>query len=117
MELTAKFQHLLSIKNKWKWGKTEDDNFNLIKTKFLNSIILHHSDFNQGFYLNCDASNVSLGAELYQEDEEGNFLVISFASRVLSTCERNYTVTEKELLSVVSVSYTHLDVYKRQVYP
>ena len=32
--------------------------------------------------------------------------------------ERNYTTTEKELLSIVfavgTVSYTHLDVYKRQ---
>ena len=38
-ELTTKFQHLLSIKNKWKWGKTEYNNCNLSKTKFLNSII------------------------------------------------------------------------------
>ena len=51
--------------------------------------------------MNCDASNVSLGSALYQEDEEGNQLVISFASRVLNSCERNYNITEKELLSVV----------------
>ena len=38
---------------------------------------------------------------LYQEDEEGNHLVISFASRVLNHCERKYNVTEKELLSIV----------------
>ena len=63
--------------------------------------VLHHPDFSKRFYLNCDASNLSLGAELYQEDEEGNHLVVSFASRVLSSCKRNYTVTEKELLSVV----------------
>ena len=63
--------------------------------------ILHHPNFNKPFYLNCDASNISLGAELYQEDEEGNHLVVSFPSRVLNNCERNYNVTEKELLSVV----------------
>ena len=40
--------------------------------------MLHHPDFSKPFYLNCDASNVSLGAELYQEDEEGNHMVISF---------------------------------------
>ena len=65
--------------------------------------------------MNCDASNISLGTTLYQEDEKGQHQVISFASRSLNQCEKNYTVTEKELLSVVSVSYTHLDVYKRQV--
>ena len=76
--------------------------------------------------MNCDASDVSLGTVLYQEDNEGSHKVISFASRVLNSCEKNYNVTEKELLSVVfgcgkfrtyilgSVSYTHLDVYKRQ---
>ena len=36
-----------------------------------------------------------------QEDDEGNHCVISFASRVLNSSERNYNVTEKELLSVV----------------
>ena len=39
--------------------------------------------------------------ELYQEDEDGNHLVISFASQILNSCERNYNVTEKELLSIV----------------
>ena len=63
--------------------------------------MLHHPNFNKRFFINCDASNISRGSELYQEDEEGNHWVISFASRVLSSCERNYTVTEKELLSVV----------------
>ena len=121
--------------------------------------MLHHPNFEQPFYLNCDASDVSLGAELYQEDKDGHHLVISFASRILNSCERNYNVTEKELLSIVfacgkfrtyilgypitvrsdhksisflkqcklshgrvtrwilalqAVSYTHLDVYKRQ---
>ena len=45
-------------------------------------------------------------------------------STLTDKCERNYHTTEKELLSIVfacekfrtfiSVSYTHLDVYKRQ---
>ena len=49
----------------------------------------------------CDASDVSLGSFLYQEDDQGNHLVISFSSRVLNKSERNYHVTEKELLSIV----------------
>ena len=51
--------------------------------------------------MNCDASDVSVGAVLYQEDDKGQHMVISFASRTLNGCERNYHVTEKELLSVV----------------
>ena len=63
--------------------------------------MLHRPNFNKAFYMNCDASDVSLGSILYQEDEEGNHLVISFASRTLNKCERNYHTMEKELLSIV----------------
>ena len=93
--LTSKFQEQLSSKTKWIWGHEQDAILQQIKDKFLETVILHHPNFNHPFFLNCDASDVSLGTVLYQEDKEGNHLVISFASRV-------------------SVSYTHLDVYKRQ---
>ena len=63
--------------------------------------MLNHPDFNRPFFLNYDASNISLGSTLYQEDESGNHLVVIFASRTLNQCEKNYNVTEKELLSVV----------------
>ena len=96
-ELTAKFQYQLSAKNKWKWCKEQDETLQSIKDKFLEVVILHHPNFNKPFFLNCDASNLSLGTTLYQEDENGQHLVISFASRTLNP-----------------VSYTHLDVYKRQ---
>ena len=100
-ELTSQFAHQLSSKNKWTWGPDQDTTLQLIKIKFLETIMLHHPDFTTPFYMNCDASDVSLGSILYQEDDEENHLVISFASRVLNSCERNYNVTEKELLSIV----------------
>ena len=106
-ELTTKLSPQLSSKDKWTWGPNQDTIFQLIKNKFLETVMLHHPDFNKPFYLNCDASDISLGSALYQEDEEGNHLVISFASRTLNKCERNYNVTEKELLSVV-LSLIHI---------
>ena len=96
--LTAEFSKQLSAKEKWTWGTEQEEVLTLIKQKFLETVMLHHPNFEQPFYLNCD---ISLGAELYQEDKEGNHLVISFASRILNSCERNYNVTEKELLSIV----------------
>ena len=98
-ELTARFQPQLSSKNKWIWGNEQQNIIIFNKKKFLEPIILRHPDFNKPFFLNCDASDISLGTTLYQEDEEGEHLVICFASRALNQCEKNYHVTEKELLS------------------
>ena len=134
-ELTARFSTQLSSKEKWKWGSEQESTFKLIKEKFLETVMLHHPNFEKQFFMNCDSSDLSLGSVLYQEDQDGNHQVISFASRTLNKCERNYHTTEKELLSIVfacekfrtfilgyrvtvrtdPVSYTHLDVYKRQL--
>ena len=86
----------------YKRQQEQDETFKSIKYKFLEVVMLNNPNFNRPFFLNCDASNISLGSKLYQEDENGNHLVISFASRrTLNQCEKNYNVTEKELLSVV----------------
>lgn len=100
-ELTAQFKPQLTTNKKWRWGEQQMQTFSTIKEKFLETVVLHHPDFTKPYFMNCDASNVSLGAELYQEDEEGNHLVVGFASRTLNDCERKYNVTEKELLSIV----------------
>ena len=63
--------------------------------------MLSYPDFSKIFYLNCDASGISLVAVLYQENERQEPKVITFASRTLNKAEFNYTITEKETLSVV----------------
>ena len=63
--------------------------------------MMNHPDFNKTCYLQTDASNVALGAELYQEGCDKEHLTIAFASRSLLSAEKNYTTTEKELLSIV----------------
>lgn len=100
-DLTQRFQHLLRKNQKWNWTEKDDETFRLVKEKFLQCIMLHHPDFSKPFYINCDASGVSVGSVLYQENQLNENQVIAFASRTLTKSELNYTITEKETLSVV----------------
>lgn len=99
--LTGTFSHLLGGKGIWRWTSEDEDNFNLIKTKFLKCVMLKHPNFEEPFYMNSDASDNSVGVELYQMGSDNEHRVIAFGSRTLTKSERNYTVTEKEMLGVV----------------
>ena len=53
------------------------------------SEVIAYPDWDLPFFLNCDASNLGLGAVLYQ-NQNGVDRVISYASRTLSESEKNY---------------------------
>nr|CAN67037.1 hypothetical protein VITISV_027221 [Vitis vinifera] len=52
------------------------------------------------FEVMCDASDFAIGAVLGQR-EDGKPCMIYYASKMLNEAQRNYTTTEKELLTVV----------------
>lgn len=91
---------LLKKEVPWRFGSNERKQFDSVKDTFTERF-LSHPDFNKEFYLQTDASCLGLGAELFQMDEVSERKTISFASRTLSVAERNYSITELELLSVV----------------
>ena len=49
-----------------------------------------------------DASETGIGAVLSQQDPDGTEHIIAYASHLLTKPERNYCVTRKELLAVVT---------------
>ena len=63
--------------------------------------ILFYLNFNKPFILSIDTNTNGLGAVLSQKDEEGKEHPIWFASRILSPAEKNYNITEQEVLAVV----------------
>lgn len=55
---------------------------------------------NDLYVLDCDTSDYGIGAVLSQR-QEGSERVIAYGSRLLSSAEKRYCVTRKELLAVV----------------
>ena len=78
----------------------KDENFKESKTLLVNSPILQYPNFEKIFSLTTNASNFALGVALSQ-NVNGKDLPIAYASRTLNNHEINYSIIEKELLSIV----------------
>jgi hypothetical protein len=87
---------LLEKDKKFFWGDVENETFNKIKLEWGNHLELTLPNMNDVFELEADASNVGLGAVLRQNNKP-----IAYISRSLSPSEKNYTITEKEVLAAL----------------
>jgi hypothetical protein len=88
--------------------------FEKLKDALTHSPVLAYPDFDKPFIISTDASNFAIGAVLSQETD-GEEHPIAYASRQLNSAEINYTVTEKELCSVVfAVAQYRCYVYGRK---
>lgn len=86
----------------WKWGQVEFEAFENLKRRFLETIMLHHPDFSQPYYVQTDCSGIGLAGVLYQKDEQGNPRILGFHSKALKGAELNWTTTEQEFYAVIS---------------
>ena len=73
--------------------------FEQIKKLLSTYPVIAHPNNNKPFILHTDASNQGIGGTLSQIGEDGLEHPVSFVSRSLNPCERNYSTTEKELLA------------------
>ncbi|KAG1535370.1 hypothetical protein G6F49_013187 [Rhizopus delemar] len=82
------------------WTSEQESAFEKIKALLSSAPLLHHPDLEQPFYVATDASNYSIGAVLYQVIKNET-RYIGFMARSLSTSEKNYSTTKRELLAVI----------------
>ena len=85
---------------KFVWNDACSKAFQQLKEALVSSDIMGYPLNNAGqFFLDVDASDVGIGGVLHQV-QDGREKVIAYASRALNKAERNYCITEKELLAV-----------------
>ena len=72
--------------------------FEQLKDLCTSTPILAYTDYKKPFQLQTDASDLGLGAVLYQVDNDKHQRVIAYASRSLSNVERNYPAHKLEFL-------------------
>ena len=82
------------------WTDECDRAFLTLKKVLCAPPVLSMPDFNREFCVATDASNLGVGAVLYQREGD-KIKYICFASSSLSTSQKNYPATKKELLGVV----------------
>jgi hypothetical protein len=75
--------------------------FEQLKSIFQVAPILRTPDWNKPFLVYSDAFGKAVGSTISQLDENGHDHPIHFASRQLTSAEKNYTVIEQEGLGII----------------
>ena len=109
----AKALHRLTEKDVlFLWTDQCQDCFNPLKSLLTSAPI---SNWSRPFIVDTDANDLANGAVLSQMNENGEEQVIVYVSRCLSKSERNYCVTQRELLAVVTF-LQHLHVVYQKIH-
>ena len=73
----------------------------MLKDALVQDPILLFPNFSKNFYLYINSSSIALGSILSQLDYQGLDHLISYYSFTFNKAERNYSVSERECLSVI----------------
>ncbi len=87
-------------KQKFKWEQEQKDAFNSLKSALTRAPVFVLPNTRDDFILDTDASDLAVGAELLQI-QNGEEKVVAYSSYALTTEQRMYCVTRKELLAIL----------------
>jgi hypothetical protein len=92
---------LMGVKTPFTWTDSHRDAFQALKSSLAERTKLAHPDYSRPLILRADASDLALGAVLFQRDDSGAEYPLAFSSCPLKGAQRSYSVMEKELLAIV----------------
>ena len=84
------------------------NHLSIVKKKLVDSTLLVHYDSQLPLRLASDASAYSIGAVISHVFPNGTKQPIAFASRTLTSTEKNYPQIEKEALSLVFKNFVNI---------
>ncbi|XP_027368310.1 uncharacterized protein LOC113874273 [Abrus precatorius] len=99
-KIAKPLSELLAKDVEFKFDETCLSAFMNLKEKLTIAPVIVAPDWSLPFELMCDASDAAVGVVLGQRRDKV-FQAIYYASKTLDNAQRNYTVTEKELLAVI----------------
>ena len=107
---------LLSNKTEWFWTKECETAFMWAKKVLSSKQVFVHYDLQKPLIRSVDANPYGIGAVLSHRMEDGSEQPVEFASRTLSSAEKNYAQIEKEGLAILfGVKRFQLYLYCRKV--
>ena len=83
------------------WTSEADSAFNKLKEALVSAPVLTCPDYSLAFEVHTDASNYGVGAMLTQL-VDGKEKPIAYMSKSLTGAEKNYSITERETLAVIT---------------
>ena len=98
--ITSPLWNLTRSDTEWKWSDKEEEAFRGIKRSLTQAPVMAYYKHGAKTRLTTDASPVGLGAILEQEQDDGTYRPVYYASRKLSNVESRYSQFEREALGV-----------------
>ena len=98
----------------WEWTQECARAFQQAKESLVSSQVLAHYDTSLPIKLAADASAYGIGAVISHVYPDGSERPVAFASRTLTSAERNYAQLEKEALALIyGIKHFHQYLYGR----
>ena len=107
--ISAPLYALLEKNATFIWSKQCEEAFTKLKSILTSAPVLTYPDWDKPFILHTDASRKAISYVVGQKDDKGKEQAICYGGRSLKKHERNYGVTDLELLALVEgIKYYHV---------
>ena len=94
-DVTEPLRNLTKQDVKWQWSDKESKAFNKTKELLTKEPVLRYYDPKEQLEIQCDASDIGLGAVLLQNGQP-----MAYSSHALTETEQRYAPIQKEMLAV-----------------